>query len=93
MTLQPQSANRSRSSRLRIFPLAFRGSSSTNIDPLRRLEVGELLPCVVDELGLGDLAARDDDRRDGLDPAVVGQADHGDLGDRLVGVEHVLDLA
>jgi hypothetical protein len=46
-----------------------------------------------DELILRHLAAQDDDRRDGLDPPLVGQADHGGLGDRLVGVQGVLDLA
>lgn len=52
-----------------------------------------MLPCVGEEFGLGDLAAGHDDRGDCLDPACVGQPDHGGLGHRLVGVKDVLDLA
>lgn len=50
-------------------------------DLLRRLEVGELLPCVVQEFVLRDLTPRHDHRGDRLDPAVVRQTDHRGLGD------------
>src|SRR5919107_544356 len=56
---------------------------------------GHLLPAPGDQVVLGDLGARlsDDEGLDLLAEGLVRDADHGRQGDRLVGEEHLLDLA
>ena len=62
-------------------------------DGLGDLERGEVLAGERAQLVRLDRLAGDDDRADGLDPAVVGDADDRDLGDRGMPVQDLLDLA
>src|SRR5437870_10644078 len=63
-------------------------------DRRRALEVGEPFAAELDERGLVGLlaGAEHDERLHRLTPLLVGDADHGDLGDGRVLVEAVLDL-
>ena len=57
--------------------------------------MGQPVPAVLDELGLGDRRPGRHHHQGlhGLAPLVVGHADDGDLGDERVGVDDVLELA
>ena len=74
--------------------MAVRSSAVAQLHARRRLEVGQPSPAVRDQLRLGDRGpvAHDHQRLDRLAPLLVGHADHGHLGHRLVLVEAVLDL-
>ena len=64
-------------------------------DVARGLEAGEAVAAEARDLLGGQLVAgaRHDDGGDGLDPARVGDAEHGRLGHRRVRVDDLLDLA
>ena len=79
---------------MRTLPDGFRGSASTNVISLGDLEARQLGLAVRNELvrrGARVLAQHHEGHGD-FAPPVVRTADHGRLEDRVVLVEHALDL-
>src|SRR5579872_2689155 len=70
------------------------GEGLAELHPARALEVRQIRPAVLDQLGFAHRRplAQDDEGEHGLAPLLVGHADDGRLGDRRVHVEGVLHL-